>query len=285
MQKASAIQIQLDEIITIEELTDVFESLSSTQIAKIKDKVELSTKFFERLWQVYSALRVDPTSQMTYVRPISEGKNQVFVMITAESGLNGDIDDRLINAVLNDFKPEETDIICIGQHGAGQLRQRRIKYTNYFAVPVSENYVDVSPILEAVAPYPEITVYYESYASLGKQEIKKINLISSVREMSADVDPDKQLITGADTVFEPSLDVIVDQMEITMVGLALSQVILMSSLAQYASRFNAMVLAKRRALEMLLDYRLDYYRAKRYENDKRLREMLVGVKKKRRARK
>ncbi len=283
MQKASSILIQLEEITTIEDLTDVFESLSSTQIAKIKGKVEISTKVFERLWKIYSALRLDPTSRITYTKTQEEGhKSSVFVMITAEGGLSGDIDNRLLAEVMKDYNSTTTDIVVVGEHGAQQLKQRRIPYVNYFAVPESEDYVNVQPLLAAIAPYANMTVYYEAYISLGKQEIKKIDLINSVREMSSDVAPDEDVISQLDTVFEPSLEEIIDQLEVTMIGLALSQVIIMSSLAQYASRFNAMVMAKKRALELLQSYRLDFYRAKRSESDKRLREMMVGLKKKRR---
>ena len=70
-------------------------------------------------------------------------------------------------------------------------------------------------------------------------------------------------------------------MEVTMMTLALSQAILESSLAQDASRFNAMAVAKKRASELLGDYQLEFHRAKRSESDRRLREVMVSLKKKR----
>ena len=63
--------------------------------------------------------------------------------------------------------------------------------------------------------------------------------------------------------------------------LALSQTILESSLAQDASRFNAMAIAKKRALEILGGYQLEYHRAKRSESDRRMREVMVSLKEKR----
>jgi F0F1-type ATP synthase gamma subunit len=68
-----------------------------------------------------------------------------------------------------------------------------------------------------------------------------------------------------------------------MMTLALSQTILESSLAQAASRFNAMAVAKKRAGELLADFTLEFHRAKRSESDRRLREILISIKKKRRA--
>ena len=65
-----------------------------------------------------------------------------------------------------------------------------------------------------------------------------------------------------------------------MMTIALSQAILESSLAQAASRFNSMAVAKKRATELLYDYRLEFHRAKRSESDRRLREVMVSIKKK-----
>jgi F0F1-type ATP synthase gamma subunit len=69
-------------------------------------------------------------------------------------------------------------------------------------------------------------------------------------------------------------------MERGMMSLALSQVILDSGLAQAASRFNAMAGAKKRAFELIALYNLEYHRSKRSESDRRLREVLTAIKKK-----
>jgi F0F1-type ATP synthase gamma subunit len=168
----------------------------------------------------------------------------------------------------------------LGSHGATQLTQQGIPYARFFQVPETDHYIDVSPVIDAVYPYPKIVVYYEEYVSLGVQNIKSIDLISSMKDMSEDAD--EEAITAEETIFEPSLDDIAEQMEITMMTLALSQTILESSLAQAASRFNAMAVAKKRAGELLGDFTLEFHRAKRSESDRRLREVLISIKKKRR---
>ena len=86
-----------------------------------------------------------------------------------------------------------------------------------------------------------------------------------MKDLSEDAPEDA--MTAEDTIFEPSLDEIADEMEITMMTLALSQTILESSLAQAASRFNAMAVAKKRAGELVGDYMLEFHRAKRSESD------------------
>jgi F-type H+-transporting ATPase subunit gamma len=279
MRRASAIEKETRDITTVKDLTGVFESLASTQVAKVKNKVELSKSFFELLWKRYSSIRVDPKTRITNRELGDENARNVFVVISAEAGLSGDIDQRLVGTMQRDYDPATTDIIVLGSHGASQLSQRGIPYVRFFKVPESDEYIDVTPVIEAIKPYAKIVVYYEEYVSLGVQNIKSIDLISSVRDMSENADED--VMTAEDTIFEPSLDDIAEEMEMTMMRLALSQTILESSLAQAASRFNAMAVAKKRANELIGDFMMEFHRAKRSESDRRLREVLISLKKKR----
>jgi F-type H+-transporting ATPase subunit gamma len=282
MRRPTQIQKDAEEITTVEDLTGVFESIASTQVAKVKSKVELSKQFFQLLWKRYTSIRIDPSMRITN-RDLGVGEGidkTVFVVISAEAGLSGDIDQRLIESMLQNYDPATTDIIVLGTHGATQLKQLGIPFIRFFQVPETDQYIDVSPVIDAVMPYSRIVVYYEEYVSLGQQEIMKIDLISSMRDMSIGIDEDT--MTAEDTIFEPSLDVIAEEMEQTMMTLALSQTILESSLAQAASRFNAMAVAKKRAGELLGDYTMEFHRAKRSESDRRLREVMVSLKKKKR---
>ena len=281
MRRASLIEKESLQINTIEDLTGVFESIASTQVAKVKSKVELSKEFFRLLWKRYSSLRMDPGTRITSRSMNDKGAKQMFVIISAEAGLSGDIDQRLIETMVQNYNPNNTDIVVLGSHGANQLAQRGIHYERFFQVPESDQYIDVSPVIEAVYPYSKIVVYYEEYVSLGVQEIRTIDLISHIKSMSEEADED--IMTAQDTIFEPTLDVIADQMEMTMMTLALSEAILESSLAQAASRFNAMAVAKKRAMDLLLDYKLEFHRAKRSESDRRMREVMTSLKKKKKA--
>lgn len=279
MRRANVVEKDMAGIGTLKDLTNVFESLASTQVAKVKNKAQLSQQFFNLLWKRYTAIRVDPKKRITS-RSDSDNGRKVLILISAEAGLSGDLDMRMIETMQQEYDRGSTDIIVLGSHGANQLTQRGIPYVRFFQVPESDSYINVSPIIEAIRPYHEIAVYYEEYLSLGQQEVRRIDLISHMKDMSEDAE--EGIMTDLDTIFEPSLDEIADQMESTMMSLALSQTILQSGLAQAASRFNAMTVAEDRASELLGEYKLEYHRVKRSESDRRLREVLVSIKKKRR---
>lgn len=282
MRRPGTIEKEMNSIGTLKDLTSVFESLASTQVAKVKDKVLMSQAFFDLLWKRYTSLRVDPKKRITGREGIGDNGRKVLVLISAEAGLSGDLDMRMIESMQSEYTPENTDIVVLGSHGASQLSQRGIPYIKFFQLPETDQYINVAPVINVIRPYEKITVYYEEYLSLGQQEVRSINLVTSIQSMSQDVEED--VMTAEDTIFEPSLEEIADEMEASMMSLALSQTIMQSSLAQAASRFNAMTVAEDRAGELLRDYTMEYHRSKRAESDRRLREVLVGIKKKRRER-
>ena len=278
MRRANIIEKDITSIGTLKNLTNVFESLASNQVAKVKHRAGLGHEFFQMIWKYYTAIRVDPKKRLLN-RPETNGRT-VFILISAEAGLSGDLDVRTIDAMQIKYSPETTDIIVLGSHGANQLSQREIPYIKFFQTPESDGFINVEPIINIVKDYSRIVVYYAEYISLGQQEVRTVDLLSQIQEMGENFE--EGVITDDDTIFEPSLNEIALRMEATMMNLALSQTILQSKLAQAASRFNAMTVAEDRASELLGDYKLEFHRAKRSENDKRLREVLVGIKKKRR---
>lgn len=279
MRRASQIDKEKRQILTVEDLTGVFESIASTQIAKVKSKVELSKEFFDLLWGRYTSIRVDPRTRITNRYGADQNPRRVFLMLSAEAGLSGDIDKRLMETMLKDYDKSNTDIVVLGSHGAGQLQQKGIPYVGFFKVPETDRFIDVTPVIDMISHYSKIVVYYEEYVSLGVQDIKTIDLMTTLKDMSADAEED--VMTAADTIFEPSIEEIADKMETTMMTLALHQAVLESSLAQAASRFNAMAVAKKLAYELLLHTQLEFHRAKRGEGDRRMREVMVSIKKRR----
>ena len=278
MRRANIIEKDITSIGTLKNLTNVFESLASNQVAKVKHRAGLGHEFFQMIWKYYTAIRVDPKKRLLN-RPETNGRT-VFILISAEAGLSGDLDVRTIDAMQKKYNTETTDIIVLGSHGANQLSQRGIPYIKFFQTPESDGFINVEPIINIVKDYSRIVVYYAEYISLGQQEVRTVDLLSQIQEMGENFE--EGVITDDDTIFEPSLNEIALRMEATMMNLALSQTILQSKLAQAASRFNAMTVAEDRASELLGDYKLEFHRAKRSENGKRLREVLVGIKKKRR---
>jgi ATP synthase F1 gamma subunit len=265
---------------TLVELTSVFEGIASMRIAQTKNQVLESTKFFDALWQIYLQLRIDAIFAYGRDKGAESSINkELFIIITAEGGFSGDIDQKLVELMLKDYDKEKNDIIVIGHHGAMQLSQRSIGFRKYYKLPSKDRNINVEPIIKEVQEYRKCTVFYQEYISLMNQEVKKIGLTTAIQTTAGKGEKPEEVISEATYIFEPSSYAVAAHLERSMMKIALSQLILQSKLAQYASRFRAMSASHERADESKAELHLAYNRARRNVKDERLKEIINGIKK------
>ncbi|HEX8763068.1 MAG TPA: F0F1 ATP synthase subunit gamma [Candidatus Saccharimonadales bacterium] len=279
MSRLQEVAAQRTAMDTIVNLTSVFEGIASMRISQTKNQVQQSQQFFSELWNIYSQLRVDKLFH--YGRTESEEviDKQLCIVITSEGGFSGDIDQKLIKTMLSDFNPEKQDIIVIGHHGAIQLIQAGVSFKKYFTLPSKDRNINVLPLIKEARSYKDTVVYYQTYVSLMVQDVKKIDLFNAVKEEARGVSSKEEIISERNYIFEPSTFEVVAHLERSMMQIALSQVILESKLAQYASRFRAMSMAKDRAGQLHDSLVMLYNRTKRRTQDERLKEMINGLRK------
>jgi ATP synthase F1 gamma subunit len=280
MRALNDIARERDAMGTMVVLTSAFEGIASMRISQIKNQVLQAQEFFNELWHIYSQIRVD--ALFHYGRTRNDGdviNKELFIVITAEGGFSGDIDQKLIKWMLSHYDKEKHEIVVIGHHGAIQLAQAGVSFKKYFKLPVKDQNINVAPIIAEVQNYQSATVYYQTYVSLTVQDVKRISLSSAVTEHGKIAGAADEIISEENYIFEPSTYDVVDYLERSMMQIALSQVILDSKLAQYASRFRAMSASHTRADEEVADLRLMYNRAKRHIKDERLKEIVNGLRK------
>jgi F-type H+-transporting ATPase subunit gamma len=276
LQEVALERVAMDTIVN---LTSVFEGIASMRIAQTKTQVLQSQQFFSELWQIYSQLRVDSLFRFGRTQSEQVIDKQLFIVITSEGGFSGDIDQKLIKDMLSKYDSNKHDIIVIGHHGAVQLIQQGIAFKKYFTLPSKDRNINIQPLIKEARAYRDTIVFYQTYKSLMVQEVKSINLNNAVQEEGENVGGTKEYISEANYIFEPSTFDVVAHLERSMMQIALSQVILDSKLAQYASRFRAMSMAKDRANELHNDLGVLYNRTKRRIQDERLKEMINGLRK------
>lgn len=280
MKRPSEIEREEIAMSALVELTSVFEGIASMRIAQVKNQVLQATEFFDELWGIYSQLHV--SAIFGFGRTKSEvevNPKELYIIITAEGGFSGDIDQKLITMMLQTYDKDKNDIIVIGHHGAIQLAQRGIAYEKYFKLPSKDQNINVTPIIREVQRYAKTIVFYQEYVSLMVQDVKRIELSTAVTSKGSAADKPDEVISEANYIFEPSTYDVVDHLERSMMQIAVSQLILNSKLAQYASRFRAMTASHSRASDSKSELRLEYNRARRNIKDARLKEIINSLKK------
>lgn len=266
---------------TLSELTSAFEGIASMRIAQIKEQVVQSTVFFNELWHIYSQLKAGDVFSFGRSKERANDfiDKELLIIITSESGLSGEIDQKLVDLMLKAYDKEKNDIIVIGHHGALQLAQRGVSYMKYYKLPTRDRDINVRPVEHWVQQYRTTRLFYQQYVSLMVQDVRRIELSNAVAQKGSQTGKADEVITTENYIFEPSSYDVAAHLERSMMQIAISQLILESKLAQYASRFRAMTASHERADEGKADLRTEYNRSKRSVKDQRLKELVNGLKK------
>jgi F-type H+-transporting ATPase subunit gamma len=278
MSRLQEVALQRKAMRTIVDLTSVFEGIASMRISQIKNQVLQSQAFFNELWNIYSQLRVDKNFHFGRKRTESFVDKELLIIITAEGGFSGDIDQKLISLMLEEYDPKSQDIVVVGHHGAVQLIQAGVSFKKYYTLPSRDTNINVTPLIKEAKTYRSTSVFYQTYVSLMVQNVKKIELLTAVQEQAkGSKEAAEDIISEATYIFEPSTYDVIAHLERSMMEIALSQVILDSKLAQYASRFRAMYAANEKSDELYTKLTNTYSATKRRTQDERLKEMINGL--------
>lgn len=278
MDQSTELQEQANSMQTLVGLTNVLEGIASLKISQVKNQVIQSKQFFGELWHIYSQIRVDSKFHFgRQERGVKTINKDLIIIITAEGGLSGDIDEKLIKVMLQKYDNQKHDIVVIGHHGAVRLAQQGIRFKRYYKLPQKDRDINVGPIVSLVQQYNSTEVYYQTYVSLMVQDVKRIELSSVVQEQGAAVAEGDEEISDKTYIFEPSTYAVIDHLERSMLYIALEQVILESKLAQYASRFQAMTKANDKAKTSYQDVKTMLHQSKRRVKDNRLKEIVGGM--------
>jgi len=205
MHKPNEIEKEEKAMATLVELTSVFEGIASMRISQIRNQVLIATKFFHELWHIYSQIRVDEKFHFGRSQPqLDIIDKELFIIITAEGGFSGDIDQRLVEVMLKSYDNSKNDVVVVGHHGAVQLAQRGVTFKKYFKLPTNDQSINVTPMTEEVRKYKSTRVFYQEYVSLLVQETRQIPLSAAVKERGAKSSAADELISESNYIFEPS---------------------------------------------------------------------------------
>ncbi len=278
MRRLNEIAAERGAMATILELSRAFEGIASMRISQIKDQVISSQAFFDELWRIYNQIRVDELFHFGRGQGMGNIINkELMILITSEGSFSGDIDQKLVDQAIKVYDKDKNDVVVVGTHGTIQLSQAGVAFARSFKLPDKDRNINVQPLMQEVQKYVSTTVYYQNYVSLTDLRVKSIKLSTAVAERGKTVAASEEVITEQDYIFEPSTYEVIDHLERSMMQITLSEVILESKLAQYASRFRAMSAAHEKADDSLVDLNMLYSRVKRYIKDERLKETVNSI--------
>jgi ATP synthase F1 gamma subunit len=198
----------------------------------------------------------------------------IFVFISANTGLYGNIIKRTFEVFINQFAKQKTaDVAIVGRLGA-RLFQEKFPRKKFLFFSLSDNKIDhegIKQILPYLIQYEKVIVFYEQFQNI----ISSTPIATSV---SGDMLPwEKPESQDLKYIFEPSLKKVVEFFEKEIISVIFEQIVYESLLAKFSSRMVAMEEATDNIQTRLKQAILKKGRIKHQELNKKQNESLSSM--------
>lgn len=275
---------EIEFLTTLRTILETYEEIAATRMARIRSSVLGSRDFLLEINAIFQQVKVSYKAQVDFFMKrnrikdpskltfIKRNGKTLYVLISANTGLYGDIIRKTYDVFIENLKKEPADVAILGKLGFEIFSAEKIKApVTYFEFPDSkmDNEI-VQKIVEHIIQYEKVLVFYEQFNNVISQS-------PIVTNISGDPLPWEKGGPQARYFFEPSLEKIMEFFEKEIFGSIFQQTIFESELAKFASRMVSLDFASENTKIRLRQVTLAKNRIKHQEDNKRQLEKFASM--------
>jgi F-type H+-transporting ATPase subunit gamma len=209
-----------------------------------------------------------------------EGK-RLIVLVTSDRGLAGALNTNAVRFASREIveHPGELELVSVGRKGRDAMRRARVPIVAHFSgFGDRPKFEDILPLARLISDeyeagtYNQVDIVFTRFVSTLVQRPDMVQLLP-IRPTS-----DTRGIPGAQFIFEPAPDLVLNELLPRYVGTRLFQTALESSASFFSSQMVAMKNATENADELIDDLTLSYNKARQASITRELIEIASGAK-------
>jgi len=234
------IQSEKENLSSLKGLVEVYEEIAASRMQRVRGAVLQSRQFLEGLLNVYRKAKAAYTKKGMAGTLRRENGLTVAVLVTANSGLFGDIVEKVFKEFSKFVLEKKPQVVVLGKIGANLVSERLpgVLY-NYF--DISDEVVDLESfemIMRYLLQFESIMVFYGQFRSILNQEPVMTSVTGDVMTLQQQIEAEKLAKTLF--LFEPSVQDIAVLFEGEILASLFEQTLHESLLAKYASRLQSL---------------------------------------------
>jgi len=243
------IQLEVEGLISLKDLVEVYEEVSAARMQKVRGAVLQSRQFLEGLLEVFmkvkSAYQKKDKQQLTSIRR-RNGKT-VAVFISANAGLYGDIVDRTFDVFSGFVQQNNPEVVILGKLGVKMMGEH-LPHTLYNYFDFADEGVEADSfemIMRYLIQFEKIIIFYGKFKTILSQDpvatsVSGDDVLVQVEEVEQTKGNQNVPATEKQYLFEPSIEHIASVFEGEIMASLFEQTLHESQLAKFASRMLAL---------------------------------------------
>lgn len=248
MANDTSITNEIERLGRLQEVAETYKILAATGSRRIRSSVLTNRSFYEGLHAIFSEIVAAYRAEVEKLRlrekrkkaaSRSAGRNgkTVLVLLSANTGLYGEILLRVMNEFVREAKTSDADLVVIGKRGRFFFEEALPGHAyTYYDFPDSRiAYQDVQPVVAGLSRYERVLVFHGQFKNRLLQDVR-ISEASGTALLGEDRGHDSRQDPAVRYNFEPSLAIIFSFFETEIFAAFVEQIFHESQLAKLVSR-------------------------------------------------
>ncbi len=270
MKDLEALKAEMRVMRDLEDTTKMLEQVAARDIARMRENILNSRRYFHEVWRVYKALK-----QLTPPPP-SVIRKHLIVAIGIDWGMPGDLLGRMLSAATHLQKSHDADIVLAGKKTHARYVAGDGHTVHRFSVPKNAGFKDIQPIYHVVAQYAKVTFVYPRFDTLSTQVIETASF--DVGAAEGELGGKGKALDAKRFIVDPDPQTVADYLNEAVVGITVHHYFAESMLAYSAAQMVAMRNGNGNASQAGREIKSKYNRARRATIDAKIRELSNGRK-------
>lgn len=260
---------------------ETYGAIAATSLRRIRNSVLQNRSFHTGLARVYHDIRrairlkanIKDGKEMRFAEVRLRPKQTAFVILSANTGLYGDVIQRTINFFATEYKDIPGDLVVVGKVGKRLVAEMMPKREfTYFDFPDDRIAIDTLKLITTyLEQYEKVYMMHAVFRSFVQQQIKASS-VSGEELMEQSEAAEKK-----DYFFEPSLETISQFFETEIFASLLEQVFYESRLAKLAARMLLLDRATANVETKLKTLQMQREQARHLMTNKKQTNSLTGI--------
>lgn len=287
METMRDIKRRINSVRNTQKITRAMKMVAAAKLKKAQKKAENVRPFFNKtrdvLIDVFKYTREERDHPLLQSR---EDKHHLYIIITADRGLSGAYNARIIDAAENEInknREREVSLLTIGRKGRDYFNRGNYNIISeyvqiedypdiYFAGRISGEIINLF-IKEVI---DRASIIYTHFNSAISQTCRVLSLLPVTAPDGKEENQEKEK-KNVDYIYEPSAGEVLDILLPKYVDNMIYTVLLESKASEFGSRMTAMDAATDNAGELIEELTLYYNRARQAAITKEITEIVGGA--------
>lgn len=288
MKTISSLKKDLEFNIGLYSLIEVLKNIAVSQFHALEHKM----RDYDTLLNAISSFfeLVDP-GQTNHPFLIPANKKQIVVAVTSDSGLLGGLNMQVVNAALAELGQMPGRLVVVGDRGKAYVKETKMAFVSFAGIKEEEQYSQVKQLRDyLVKSFLEesmgfLKVVFPRPVSFTVQQPEVVNFLPF--SQASKEGPSSQAPVGPgnpsgsagqrpDVILDSRPEDIIEYLVYLWMGQKLSQIFILSRLAEFAARFMHLEGGSQRLKEMEASLRLQYFHVRHEIVDRNMRELFAA---------